>query len=161
MAGSSRAQKASITLVFTFALGAAACGPPQPRPLDSAPPASASAVVDPALAEYGVLQVFVTDQLTDGRNIKIRGLIRNPYDEAVEGVRLVLRILTIPGPEGRELDRFQRVLDTRIGPGEQTALRFDAQTMYAGQGGFTGFTLLAFGIRRGAHELPMPPQWRE
>ena len=112
------------------------------------------------LAEYGVLQVFVTDQLTDGRNIKIRGLIRNPYNETVEGVRLVLRILTIPGPEGRELDRFQRVLDTRIGPDEQTALRVDAQTMYAGQSGF-GFTLLAFGIRRGGHELPMPPQWRE
>lgn len=40
-------------------------------------------------AELGQVQLFVTDQTTDGRNMKLRGLLRNPYPEDVEGVRVL------------------------------------------------------------------------
>jgi hypothetical protein len=142
-----------------WSLVAVLCAPPAAAP-PSAPAAASSdlSAVDPVLAERGVLQIFVTDQLTDGRNLKIRGRIRNPYDQPVDGVRLVLRILSMPGPQGRELDRFQQVLDERVGGGEQIPLRFDVQTMY---GSFGGFVLQAFAIRRGSEALPLPPEWKE
>jgi hypothetical protein len=137
------------------------CAPPTAAP--PTPPEAAAAspdlpAVDPALAERGVLQIFVTDQLTDGRNLKIRGRIRNPYDQPVDGVRLVLRILSMPGPQGHELDRFQQVLEERVEGGAQIPLRLDVQTMY---GTFGGLTLQAFAIRRGGQTLPLPPEWKE
>jgi len=136
------------------------CAPPTAAPPNAPAPASSGDLpaLDPVQAEGGVLQIFVTDQLTDGRNLKIRGRIRNPYDQPVDGVRLVLRILSMPGPQGRELDRFQRVLDERFEGGGQTPLRLDVQTMY---GSFGGFVLQAFAIRRGGQTLPLPAEWKE
>ena len=148
----------AATLVVS--LLALSCGPPTAAPRTT-PEVAASPdlpAVDPVLAERGVLQVFVTDQLTDGRNLKIRGRIRNPYDQPVDGVRLVLRILSMPGPQGHELDRFQQVLEERFGGGEQIPLRLDVKTMY---GSFGGFVLQAFAIRRGGQTLPLPAEWKE
>ena len=113
------------------------------------------------LRQFGQLQVFATDQTTDGRNFKLRGLVRNPYLETVEGVRIVFEIRSTPDPSSRQLDRFQKVVDTTLAPGEQTALRWDIQTMYAGQGGYWGFSLEAFAIKRGGQPLPPPPDWKE
>lgn len=118
------------------------------------------AKIDPSqipLAEFGQLPVFITSQSTDGRNIHLRGLVSNPYPDPVEGVRLVFRILSTPSADARELDRFQHLMDDRIPPGGRAALRWDLQTMYAGQGGMSGFDLQAFAIRRGGKELPPPP----
>jgi hypothetical protein len=112
-------------------------------------------------AEFGQLQVFTTSQTTDGRNIKLRGLVRNPYPEATQGVRLIYRVLTRPGPDGKELDRFQKVLDSKLSSGAQTPLSWDLQTMYAGQSGTWGFNLQAFAIQRGDRALPLPPDWKE
>jgi hypothetical protein len=112
------------------------------------------------LAALGQLQVFVTSQVTDGRNIKLRGLIRNPYPETVDGVRVIMRILSEPGPSARELDRTQKVFDERVPGGEKTVLSLDVQTMYAGISG-GGFQLLAFAIKRGDQVLPLPPDWKE
>jgi hypothetical protein len=134
--------------------------PTQPQPSAAA---EQLAKIDPSqipLAEFGQLAVFVTSQMTDGRNLHLRGLVANPYPEPVEGVRILLRMLSGPSAGARELDRMQKVLDDRLASGAQTALRFDVQTMYAGvQGG--GFLLQAFAIKRGDKELPPPPGWRE
>lgn len=136
------------------------CDPPNvgPRAVEEAVAAHDLPAPDALQSQFGVLQIFVTSQLTDGRNLKIRGRIRNPYTEPVDGVRLVLRILTVPSPEGRQLDRFQQVLDEHLAGGEQTPLRLDVQTMYGGQG---GFIVQAFAIRRNGQPLPAPPDWKE
>jgi hypothetical protein len=151
---------ALCTAALLASLVAISCAPPTaapPTPPEAAAPHEQLAV-DPVLAERGVLQIFVTDQLTDGRNLKIRGRIRNPYDQRVDGVRLVLRILSMPGSQGHELDRFQQVVDEPVAAGEQIPLRLDVQTMY---GSFGGLTLQAFAIRRGGQTLPLPPEWKE
>jgi len=109
--------------------------------------------------EFGQLQVFITGQMTDGRNIHLRGLIRNPYLEPIEGVRVLLQVLSAPSMQGRELDRIQKVLDVHLESGERTALRLDIQTMYAGASG-SGFRLQAFAITRGGQALPPPPDWK-
>lgn len=149
---------AALLLVTTVAACAA---PTQPPPRTEA--AEQPSKLDPAqipLAEFGQLPVFVTSQMTDGRNLHLRGLVANPYPQTVEGVRVLLRMLSGPSADARELDRAQKVLDSRLASGEQTALRFDVQTMYAGvQGG--GFLLQAFAIKRGDEQLPPPPGWRE
>ena len=152
------ARLGSVLVIATIVYG---CAPPVSVP--SPPARSASQEDDPAtvpLSEFGQLQVFVTSQLTDGRNLKLRGLIRNPYAEPVEGIRLVFRMLSTPSADARELDRRQQVMEQRLAGGEQTALRFDVQTMYAGASG-GGFVVQAFGIKRGGVELPLPPDWRE
>jgi hypothetical protein len=134
------------------------CGPP-PRQSPSNGSLPAAEGSDMPLRGFGQLQVFITSQTTDGRNLKLRGLIRNPYLEPIEGVRLVFRILSAPSADARELDRMYKVLDDHLAGGEQTALRWDLQTMYAQGGG--GFQILAFAIKRGGQPLPAPPDWKE
>jgi hypothetical protein len=136
-----------------------ACSPPPQAPPGTEAGPEAAAV--PLLSGLGELQVFTTGLLTDGRNVKLRGLIRNPYPETVEGVRLIFRMLAGPPEDARVLDRFQRVMEERLASGAQTALRFDAQTMYAGQGGLWWFDVQAFAIKRGNQLLPVPPDWKE
>lgn len=136
------------------------CAPPQSLRA-SAPPGSLADVRDMPMGEFGELQIFSTGLMTDGRNLKVRGLIRNPYSEPIDGIRVIFRMLASPEDGAREVDRFQRVLDHRLAAGEQTALRFDVQTMYAGMGGMNRFELAAFAIARGGQALPPPPGWKE
>jgi hypothetical protein len=152
-----------VAAVLLLALAPLACSTATGRAPD-AKVAEQLATIDPTqipLAEFGQLPVFITSQGTDGRNILLRGLIFNPYPEPVEGLRIVFRILPTPSLEARELDRFQKVTDDQIASRAQTSLRWDVQTMYAGQGGMSGFTLQAFAVKRGGKELPPPPNWRE
>jgi len=121
-------------------------------------------MIDPAqipLATFGQLPVFITWQGTDGRNIHLRGLVANPYPETIEGIRVIVRILGAVDLDARELDRTQTTTEDRLASGEQTSLRLDIQTMYAGQSGGSGFTLEGFAITRGGRTLPLPPDWRE
>jgi hypothetical protein len=136
------------------------CRPPARQPGTVA--AEQMAKIEPSqmpLAQFGQLPVFVTDQTTDGRNVRLRGLVFNPYAEPVEGIRLIFRILPTAGSD-HELDRFRKQTDNRIATGAHAPFRFDLQTMYAGQGGMWGFDLQAFAVKRGDKELPTPPNWR-
>lgn len=154
----------SSMMILALVGTACSCGPPQQPPrVDVEGTAAPPAVQLPEmlLSELGQLQVFITGQTTDGRNIKLRGLIRNPYSDPVEGVRVIFRMLTAPSADARELDRVQKVLEEQLASGEQTALRLDVQTMYAGQSGMSGFSLQAFAIKRGGQVLPPPPGWKE
>jgi hypothetical protein len=152
------ARRAAALFALLAATTLPACGPPSEKP---SPAAALPAEADIPLREFGQLQVFITGQTTDGRNIKLRGLIRNPYADTVDGARLVFRMFTRVGPDATELDRMQKVIETRLGSGEQTALRWDVQSMYAGQSGVSGFALQAFAIKRGGEELPAPPDWKQ
>src|SRR5258706_9181230 len=55
--------------------------------------------IAPALAALGALPVFITDQVTDGRNLKLRGTIRNPYAETIEDIRLIYLDVAAGTPE--------------------------------------------------------------
>jgi hypothetical protein len=158
MSHGSYARRAVVLFALLVATTLPGCGPPSEKP---SPAAALPAEADIPLREFGQLQVFVTGQTSDGRNIKLRGLIRNPYADTVEGARLVFRMFTRVGPDATELDRMQKVIETRLGSGEQTALRWDLQSMYAGQSGVSGFTVQAFAITRGGEELPAPPDWKQ
>lgn len=153
----STAQWTVVTLLLGSAAAVSSCAPPAAVRRQAALAAQAP----PPLSQYGQLQVFTTSQSTDGRNIRLRGTIRNPYAQPVEGVRLIFRILSSPSPDARELDREQRVVDGHLDAGAAMPLRWDLQTMYAGQSSPSGFTLQAFAAKRGGQSLPAPPGWRE
>jgi hypothetical protein len=150
-------------LAAAVAVTALSCQiPSQPRPDTAA--AEQLAKIDPSqipLAEFGQLPVFITDQTTDGRNVRLRGMIFNPYPEPVDGVRVIFRILPAASADARELDRFDKETDDHIPPRGHVPLRFDIQTMYAGQSGRSGFDLLAFAIKRGGKDLPPPPDFEK
>ncbi len=147
-----------VSLILSFSLALVSCAPPH----SAAPPQSAIPDVrDVPLAEFGQLQIFSPGLMTDGRNIKVRGRVRNPYPEPIEGIRVVFLMMASPENGARVLDRFQEVLHDRLAYDEQAPLRFDVQTMYAGMGGMNRFELLAFAIKRGGQYLPLPPGWKE
>jgi hypothetical protein len=149
-----RARIGMVVLILSAAIWACTdLSPPEP-PQTSAPEQPSGNLPLPGTGEPGELQVFLTGQMSDGRNIQLRGLIRNPYSEAAEGVQVRLQILSRPGADASELDHFQKVMDVRIGPGERTALRWDVQTMYAQGGG--GLHLAAFAMKLGGKMMPLP-----
>src|SRR5262249_43941747 len=124
--------------VATLAAAALSCAPPPAGSGRDYQPAEIPA----AGRDIGVLPIFITDQTTDGRSVNLRGKIRNPYPESIRGVRLIY-LDVAPGAPERILDHQLRILDVEIGSGQDTPLRWDIQTMYAGaQGG--RFMLMAF-----------------
>ena len=142
-----------VTVLAAIAAGELACGPPPAGTAGGYRPVEISAQARDA----GVLPVFITDQMTDGRNVKLRGKIRNPYSESILGVRLIYLDLA-PGVPERVLGHALRIIDLELGAGRDAPLRWDIQTMYAGSPG-ARFSLMAFAIRRGGKELPLPPGW--
>ena len=52
-------------------------------------------------------------------------------------------------------------MEASIAGGGRTPLRWDVQTMYAGQSGRSGFSLQAYAIKRGGEDVPPPPGWKE
>ncbi len=149
--------RVSLSLLLWISTAVPSCAPVR----STAPAASVADRRQIPLSEFGQLQIFSPGLMTDGRNIKVRGRVRNPYPEPIEGIRVVFLMMASPENGVRVLDRFQEVLDDRLASGEQAPLRFDVQTMYAGMGGMNRFELLAFAIKRGGHDLPLPPDWKE
>lgn len=104
------------------------------------------------------LVVATTDLTTDGRNMKIRGRVTNPFAEEVVGVRY--RVSIYLSGSLRLLDAFiEERDDTVIAAGETGALRVDVATMYAA--GNCRFLVEAYPIRLGAREIPEPAHWQE
>jgi len=143
--------------IALISLPLVSCAPPLPSKPD-ANAVNPHATISPLGRELGELEIFVTDQVTDGRNLMLRGTIRNPYPEATEGVRVVFIIVS---ESGRELDRAQRELGVKLAPGARTALRLDLQSMYFGQSGGSRFTIVAFAKARGGQPLDPPPDWKD
>jgi hypothetical protein len=117
---------APVAWLFALLLG---CGPTAAPPPPAGDVRWRPATVD---AAAGQLQVFLTEQTTDGRFVKLRGLVRNPYPEQVTGVRLVARILRTPGVDANPFDTLQRSWDVTIPAGQRVPLRWDLETMYGG-----------------------------
>jgi hypothetical protein len=112
----------------------------------------------------GRLEVFTTSLGTDGRNVKVRGKLRNPMPDAVDGVRIMFKIFRKePSEEVRPLDIVQEEKALHMVSGGTEALRMDLQTMYAGgAGGYSFFFVVeAYAKRVGERDIPPPPGWKE
>jgi hypothetical protein len=110
----------------------------------------------------GQLEVFTTGLLTDGRFLKIRGKLRNPMPEPVDGVRVLFRIYnTGQGSAAAPIETIQKEKDIHLDGGATTALRLDIETMYAGGAGGSSFRIEAYAERVGDRDIPPPPGWRE
>lgn len=114
--------------------------------------------VDP----LGRLEVFTTGVMTDGRNVNIRGKLRNPMSEPVTGVRLIFKIYGGGvGTTEPPCDSFQEEKAIQIPSGGTTALRMDVETMYAGSSGGGSFRIEAYAKRVGDRDIAPPPGWKE
>jgi hypothetical protein len=153
------------TAAWVVALVAMSCGAAHRAPSDDTPtagPVDAGAFRPPEdelRSEIGQLQVFTPSHLSnDGRRIRVRGIVRNPYAQPVEGIRLVFRLLTRDAESAPELDSFQEVRRDRLEAGMQVPVSWDIYTMYAGMPG-GGFKLEAFAVTRAGVAVPLPPDW--
>ncbi|MBI1815900.1 MAG: hypothetical protein HYR72_13050 [Deltaproteobacteria bacterium] len=131
-----------------------ACPPPEmQRERELYAGTETKGVVDP----LGRLEVFTTSLLTDGRNVKVRGKLRNTMAETTHGARLLFRIFS--SGESRPLQTIQEDKDIQLESGGTTALRMDVETMYANGNFF--FVVEAYAKRVGDHDIPPPPGWKE
>ncbi len=83
----------------------------------------------------------------------LRGTLRNPYDEAIAGGRLIVRLRTA-GEDPREIERFEIELDADIEPGR--SVPFSRELTIGCTTMFNDMSVVAFANRRGAVELPVP-----
>ncbi len=107
----------------------------------------------------GQLQVYTPSLSSDGRRIRIRGMVRNPYAEPVDGVRLVFRLLSRQDARANEFERMQRTLDARVAPDGHVSIHWDVESGYAGTPGWS-FELQAFAVRRGGEAVQPPAGWQ-
>src|SRR5262245_16174266 len=138
---------------------APATTPGAATPAPALEPASFLPAVDALQTGRGQLQVFTNGFVTDGRRIRVRGAIRNPYPEPVDGVRLVFLLLSRAGADAEVLETMQRVLDERVESGHTLSLHWDAESSYAGATG-ASFLLEAFAATRAGAPVAPPPGWR-
>jgi len=112
----------------------------------------------PAGKKPGRLQVSTTDVTSDGRIAKIRGQVQNKYDQPTAGIRYVVTLYT-DGPPPKELDHWQREVDTTIEPGERKVMSLDVESMYFGRSGSTRFRIDAQPVKLGGQDMPPPEGW--
>jgi hypothetical protein len=106
------------------------------------------------------LEVSTTGVMTDGRNLHIRGRLRNPMPEPVDGVRLLFAVYDSGvGTTSPPKEVVQEEKDVQLPPGGTTALRMDVATMYAK--GHGSFRVDAYARRVGGRDIPPPPGWKE
>lgn len=105
--------------------------------------------------KQGVLEIFTSSVVTDGRHLKIRGRVTNLYPDTVEGVHI--RVLLFSSDMQRELDRFHEELTVQLAPGESDALRVDIASMYAASE--PRFVVEAEPVRLGGKEYTLPADW--
>ena len=156
-----------LTLLVTVAL-AAGCAPPPVAPvLDESAAAQVSRerqlyadVQQQGSAEpLYRLEVFTTSLLTDGQVLKIRGKLRNPMPDPVDGVRLLFKAYRRDAKEGdRPLATRQTEKSLHIAAGDSAALRWDVETMYAATE--AKFTVEAYAQRIGGRDVSPPPEWK-
>ena len=110
---------------------------------------------DQSLGEFGWLEVQPRQvRAPDDQTLVVRGKIRNPYDQPIDGVRLIVRLSTA-GHEPRELVILEREIDVQIEAGEEAAFNRELATSYSKV--FAKISIAAFAVRRGTQTLSVPP----
>lgn len=109
---------------------------------------------------HGELEILNVTATPSVDALTFRGTARNPYDQPVDGIRLIMQVRGDPSPDAPEIARAQKVLDARLGTGEHTAfeiaVKVDPTTLSQ-----PGLLLRAFAIQRGGEVLPRTPIWRD
>jgi hypothetical protein len=142
----------SSVLPLAAMLLAACSATPTPEPHSL----SINRLVRGEMVENG-LPISTTDVTSDGRIAKIRGQVRNPYSEPVDGIRYLVRLQT-EGEQPRTLDSFHHESAERIGPGESAMMRIDLESMYFSNA--RQISIIAVPKILGGRALPPPPGWR-
>lgn len=159
----------SGVLLLVFGVLLVSCSPPKPTAADASTEQARQREEDlypgsekKNIVENGQLEVFTTSLLTDGRFLKIRGKLRNPMPEPVDGVRVLFRIYNMGvGSDAAPIATIQKEKEIHLEGGATTALRLDIETMYAGGAGGGSFRIEAYAERVGDRDIPPPPGWRE
>jgi hypothetical protein len=118
--------------------------------------ASPAGVAAPA----GGLRIRTTDVQVTGQVAKVRGEVKNTYDQPVQGIRYLVKLWETTGDEPRLLDTYQHEVDTTVAPGESKMMRLDVESIYLERTGTTRFTVEAIPKKLGGHELPPPQGWK-
>lgn len=86
-------------------------------------------------------------------NLVLRGRLSNPYDEPVDGIRLIVRLLS-GGDEPREFERI--VTDLRRKIPAQGSVPFNRELTTACTSVFSTMSVVAFADHLGDERLPAP-----
>lgn len=111
-------------------------------------------------ADYGELTLQNVTTTPNIDSLTFRGTFRNRFDDPVDGIRVVLRIMQEPSPTAPVIARAQKVLDDHLEPGAHIGFEITVKvkpTSLANPGIF----LHGFAVRRGGEELPISPLWEE
>lgn len=110
--------------------------------------------------EYGRLEMFNITTSPTIDSMILRGVFRNPYDEPVEGIRVVLRVTETKDPKSRVILREQKEMDSRVEPGGTVPFAIPAKAEPHSLEG-VGILLEGCAIRRGGELLPVSPAWQQ
>jgi len=108
------------------------------------------------MSRYGGLQHKLRVASSDGRTLRVRGKVHNPYPDSVTGVRVVVDVLTSGASHGRRLER--QIIDFEdidLAGGAETVVSRDTQTMYTSN---KFIRLAVFAIRRSGADVLPPPE---
>jgi hypothetical protein len=142
-----RATFAATVAALAFALSCSSLqSPPDAKPID-----------DQAI--YGRLEMLNVTTTPKVDTLTFRGTFRNQFNDPVDGIRVVLRILQDPSPTSPELARAQKVLDAHLEPGAHMPFEITAKVRPASLAN-VGFFLNGFAVTRGGEELPISPLWK-
>ena len=121
------------------------------QPEKAAPPP----VIEDQFTPYGLFETQVRQfRRPNEGTLLVRGDIHNPYNEAVEGVRLVIRF-RVSGKDGpRENERTETDLNITIPAGASAP--FSREVSFGATDLFNDLLVVAFAKRRGAAEVEKP-----
>lgn len=107
------------------------------------------------LGRFGGLQHTLRIASSEGRTLRLRGKVHNPYPNSVAGVRIVVQILAASPPDDRELERHEiEFTEVNLASGAETAVGREIQTMYTTS---KFIRVAAFAMKRDGADLPPPP----
>lgn len=144
--------RSSIVAILVLAAVAFACSPRQE--LTTEPPLTLDA------SAAGKLEVWVADVASTGQVVRVRGNIRNRFDEPVAGVTYRVRFLSRKSAEARVL---QTELIPRhgfeIAPGERKMVSLDVESMYVNLKAGANFVVDAWPMKLGGRPVALPSDW--
>lgn len=107
-----------------------------------------------SFAEFGVLETEIRQvRRPSCWNLVLRGRLINPYDEPVDGMRMIVRLRT-GGEEPRDVERIVTDISRPIAPGE--SIVFNRELTTACTSVFHDISVVTFARELGAKQLPVP-----
>lgn len=107
---------------------------------------------------YGQLELLNVTTTPKDDSLTFRGTFRNQFNDPVDGIRVVLRILSDPSPTAAEVARAQKILDEHLEPAAHVPFEITAKVRPDSLAN-VGLFLHGFAIHRGGEELPISPLW--